>query len=79
MTLILLALTAMKITVNIDILERMIKNAKLEMAKDDSLSGVIELTQVSESDTHLGSDHIAAWVKSSYQDAQGVLVFNHWE
>lgn len=69
----------MKITLNIDMLQRIIDNAKEQIKKDNSLSGIVEINRISESDTHLGSDHVAVWVKSSFQDGQGVLVMNHWK
>lgn len=69
----------MKVTINMDMLERILENAKLARKGNDSLSMTIEFEQISESDTHLGSDHVAATLKNSYAECDGELLFNHWK
>lgn len=69
----------MKMTINIDMLERILENARAARKANDSLSTTIEFEQKDTSDTHLGSDFIAATLKNSYAECDGVLLFNHWK
>jgi len=68
----------MKIQTTIDILERIVNAAKEARKYDDSLSLTIEIEQISETDLHLGSDHIGVILKSTYQECNGKVIFNHW-
>lgn len=69
----------MKIQISINMLERIVENAKLARRHNKSLSETIELEQVSESDSHLKPDHIAARVKVNYSECDGELIFDHWQ
>jgi hypothetical protein len=69
----------MKYQVSIEMLERIVKNAKSAKAKDSSLSNTVELDFVRDSHTHLGTDQVGAWLKSGYAECNGELLFNHWK
>lgn len=65
----------MKIQITIEHLERIISAAKTARAKDDSLSTTLEIEATSKTDTHTGSDMVGVIIKSSYQDANGCVIF----
>lgn len=69
----------MKYQVSIEMLERIVQNAKAAKAKDNSLSNTIELNFVRDGNTHLGTDQVGAWLKSGYAECNGELIFNHWK
>lgn len=64
----------MKITVRIEDLEKIIKEAKLAHKYDDSLSLCVELHKGRESDSHAQSDSIKVVQLSSYSECVGKTV-----
>lgn len=59
------------ITISIKDLELIIELAKRAKSTDSSLSETVELSLIKESDTHLGSDMLEVWLKSSYSECVG--------
>lgn len=68
----------MKIQLSINKLEHLIKLAKAAKLKDESLSSTLQIELISDSDTHLGDDHIGVTVKSGYAECNGTLIYAHW-
>lgn len=61
----------MKITVRIEDLEKIIKEAKLAHNFDDSMSLCVELHKGKEADTHAQSDSIKVVQLSGYAECEG--------
>jgi oligoribonuclease NrnB/cAMP/cGMP phosphodiesterase (DHH superfamily) len=65
-----------KIQISIEKLEQLIQDAKLARTTDNSLSHTLEIKVLKETDTLTGSDDVSVKIISSYQDAQGLVVWN---
>ena len=63
------------IKITIRDLKSIIENAEMLIKYDSSLSDTIELKQLSECDTHNGSDAITAHLKSSYRECVGSAIY----
>lgn len=58
----------LSIQLSIEELERILSDAKLMRHHDSSLSNTIQLTLIRETDSHNGSDLVAANLKSGYAE-----------
>lgn len=68
----------MKTQLSIKKLEYLIAKAKEAKKLDNSLSNTIEIYCIEEASGHLSDDHVAVWIKSSYAECDGELLYNHW-
>ena len=66
----------MKIQLNINQLEEIIRIAKESKKYDSSLSNTIELEKQLSSPTHNGNDSVSVSIKSSYSECVGKTILN---
>ena len=63
--------------ITIDHLEMIIASAESAKENDDSLSSTLQIIITKENDDFNSSDFFEVWLKSVYQEGDGLKVFTH--
>jgi len=65
----------MKLQIEIDKLEAIVKAAKEAQKRDSSYSNTVTIEVTKQCDTHTGSDTLGVWIKSGYGECNGESIY----